>query len=67
MRGHGGSAGLGLDRWELRARWVEQVWIGKGHNKISLKSYLEVGVKMLPMNIVTEISLQVLNKNSCIE
>lgn len=66
-RGHGGSAGLGLDRWELGARWVEQVWIGKGHNKISLKSYLEVGVKMLPMDIVTKISLQVLNKNSCTE
>lgn len=58
-RGHGGSTGLGLDRWELGARWVEQVWIGRGHNKISLKSYLEVGVKMLPMNTVTEISLQV--------
>ena len=31
------------------------------------KGNLEVGVKMLPMNIVTQISLQVLNKNSCTE
>jgi len=31
------------------------------------KRNLEVGVKMLPMNIVTQISLQVLNKNSCTE
>lgn len=49
------------------ARWVEQVWIGKRHNKISSKSNLEVGVKMLPVNIVTQISLQVLNKNNCTE